>query len=523
MSNLNCTEGCGFSHGNPTAVENLNRVHEIMAPIVDSGLPLQAVKPMKGYWLAPFLFEIAEIEGNAYLRLKSGIINGDSFIEVKVDPVDCSVVWYEQGIASGETELVAQLDAGDLVVEVEDVSVLGNLSDSHTIILTAGAQVFTGRVDSVDAVANTITLKAWPSIDIPEGTCVSRGTYHRPQDCVTESDNEWVIGYDKGKYKSYFRKIEATVSFDANTDCTLSSYTYAEDLGLETSVEFLKVKKSAAIVELNRQLHYAIFYDQNYAKNTNPAFPNSSETMGIFPRLDFVQNDMGIVTTFDFAAECCTDFAECDAISNSINTFFDYIDYVTKSGFYGSKVVIGVNEAQIVALRNMRPYFEAHAGYVVTTSPAASGQIFIDRQIFNINTGVNEIEFRYEPSFDRYKIPFMFVMPENSMLFVQKEYNTVEFNGTDFKAKKHDTSSLMPWMPIFRVLDLTSYQTNGIDPCKIYHIDAEIAIVRPFTDKAAYIRLWNFGSCLPASCATCVSDSMANAGTGKVQMITEAN
>ena len=78
-------------------------------------------------------------------------------------------------------------------------------------------------------------------------------------------------------------------------------------------------------------------------------------------------------------------------------------------------------------------------------------------------------------------------------------------------------------MPIFRVVDLTSYQTNGIDPCKIYHIDAEIAIVRPFTDKAAYMRLWNFGSCLPSSCATCVSDALANAGTGKVQMIAEAS
>ncbi len=518
----NCLEGCGFSYSNPMAVENLNRVHEIMAPIVDSGLPLQAVKPMRGYGLAPFLFEVAEIEGNSYLRLKSGIVNGDNFIEVKVDPNDGSVVWYEQGVASQETELATTLTAGELVVEVEDVSVLGSLSDKNTIVLTQGAQVFEGRVDSVDSVANTITLKAWPSIDIEAGTCVSRGSYHRPQDCTTESDNEWVIGYDKGKYKSYFRKIEATVSFDANTDCTLSSYTYAEDLGMETAVEFLRVKKSAAIVELNRQLHHAIFYDKNYAKNTNPAFPNSSETMGIFPRLDEVQTDMGIVTTFDFGAECCVEEDDCNAISKSIQTFLDYIDLVTKSGFYGSKVVVGVNEPQIVALRKMKPYLEAESGYVITTSPTTGWNIFIDRQVYGISTGSHDVEFRYEPSFDRYKIPFMFIMPENSMMFTQKINNTVDFNGNDFVAKKHDTSSLLPWMPIFRVLDLTSYQTNGIDPCKMYHIDAEIAIVRPFTDKWAYMRLWNFGSCLASSCASCEVDQ-ANTGTGEVQMIAEAN
>ena len=67
----NCVQGCGFSQGNPMAVANLNRVHEIMAPIVESGLPMQAVKPNRGYGLAPFLFEIAELEGEAYLRLKS--------------------------------------------------------------------------------------------------------------------------------------------------------------------------------------------------------------------------------------------------------------------------------------------------------------------------------------------------------------------------------------------------------------------------------------------------------------------
>lgn len=521
----NCLQGCGFSQGNPMAVENLNRVHEIMSPLVDSGLPLQTVKPVRGYWLAPFLFEIAEIEGNAYLRLKSWIVNWDSFIEVKVDPTDGSVVWYEQGISSGETEVAVELAIGDTTLTVEDISVLGNLSDMHTIVLTSGAQVFTGRVDSVNAVANTIELKAWPSVAIPAGTCVSRGTYNRPQDCVTTSDNEGVIGYDKGKYKSYFRKIEATVRFDANTDVTLSSYTYAEDLGMETAVEFLRTKKSAAIIELNRQLHYAIFYDANYAKNTNPAFPNSSETMGIFPRLDEVQNTMWIVTTFDFNGDgiewCCVDEGDCQAISKSINTLLDYVDLVTKSGFYGSKVIIGVNEAQIIALRKMKPYFEAETGYVVTTSPTTGSNIFIDRQVYGISTGSYDIEFRYEPSFDRYKIPFMFIMPEDSMMFNQKLNNTVEFNGNDFVAKKYDTSSLLPGMPIFRVVDLTSFQTNGIDLCKIYHIDAEIAIVRPFTDKGAYMRLWNFGSCLETSCASCEVD-VANVGTGKVQIIVEA-
>ena len=239
-------------------------------------------------------------------------------------------LFYEQGIAS-RNRTYYYFNCWFTYFEVEDVSVLGSLSDKNTIVLTQGAQVFEGRVDSVDSVANTITLKAWPSIDIEAGTCVSRGSYHRPQDCTTESDNEWVIGYDKGKYKSYFRKIEATVSFDANTDVTLSSYTYAEDLGMETAVEFLRVKKSAAIVELNRQLHHAIFYDKNYAKNTNPAFPNSSETMGIFPRLDEVQTDMGIVTTFDFGAECCVEEDDCNAISKSIQTFLDYIDLVTSN------------------------------------------------------------------------------------------------------------------------------------------------------------------------------------------------
>lgn len=518
----NCCQGCGFSQGNAMAVENLNRVHEIMAPIVDSGLPMQAVKPVRGYGLMPFMFEVAEENGNAYLKLKSGIVNGDSFIEVKVDNTDCSVVRYEQGIASGETETTAELAVGETVISVEDVSILGDLSDKHTVVLTSDAQVFIGRVASIDGVANTITLQAGPSVSIPAGTCVARGTYHRPQDCVTTSDNEGVIGYEKGKYKSYFRKIEATVKFDANTDCQLSAYTYADAIGMDTAVEFLKVKKSAAIIELNRQINYAMFYDTNYAKNTNPAFPNSSETMGIFPRLDEVEATMGVVTTFDFSAECCTDENDCGAISNSIETFFDYIDYVTKSGFYGNKVVIGVNEAQIVALRKMKPYFEAESGYVITTSPSANGVIFVDRQIYNINTGSYEIEFKYEPTFDKYKIPFMFVMPENSVYFTQKVANTVDFNGSEFVAKQHETTSLLPGMPIFRVIDLTSVTSNLIDPCKTYHIDAEIAIVRPFTDKCAYMRFWNFGSCLASSCATCTSDALVNPGTGKVQMIAES-
>jgi len=291
---------------------------------------------------------------------------------------------------------------------------------------------------------------------------------------------------------------------------------------MDTAVEFLKVKKSALVIELNRQLQHAMFYDQNYAKNTNPAFPNSSETMGIFPRLDAVQTSMGIVTMYDFAAACCTDEDECGAVSRSIETFFDYIDYVTKSGFYGSKVIIGINEAQIVALRKMKPYFESETGYVITTSPSTNGQIFIDRQMYGIDTGAYQIEFKYEPSFDRYKIPFMFVMPENSMYFTQKALDTVEMTNGNFVAKKNETTNLLPGMPAFRVVDLTPYTSNGIDPCKKYHIDAEIAIVRPFTDKAAYIRMKNFGSCLASSCATCVSDTQLNAGTGKLQMIAES-
>ena len=44
--------------------------------------------------------------------------------------------------------------------------------------------------------------------------------------------------------------------------------------------------------------------------------------MGIFPRLDEVQTDMGIVTTFDFGAECCVEEDDCNAISKSIQTFW---------------------------------------------------------------------------------------------------------------------------------------------------------------------------------------------------------
>lgn len=521
----NCTTGCGFSQGNPTAIEQMNRVHEIMSPMVDSGLPIQAIQPKHGYGLMPFMFEIAYDEGNAYLKLKNGIMNGDAFIEVKVDPTDGSVVWYEDGVASSETTTAAALTVGDLTLEVEDVSILGNLTDQHTIVLTTGAQTFIGRIDSVNSVTNTITLQAGPSVVIPAGTCVSRGTYHRPQDCVTTSNNEGTMGYDRGKYKSFFRKVEATVKFDSDTDVSLSGYTFADDIGLDTAKEWLRAKKFAAITELNRQINYAMFYDANYAKNTNPAFPNSSETMGLFPRLDAVEASMGVVTTFDFNGDgvtgCCVDEDTCGSVSQSIQTFFDYLDMLTKSGFYNSKVIIGVNEPQIVALRKMRPYFESETGYVISTNPSGS-DIFINREMYTLSTGAYSVEFRYEPTFDRYKIPFMLAMPEDAVYFTQKVANTAEFNGSERVAKKYTTSNLLPGMPIFRVVDTTIATSNLIDPCKTYHIDTDIAIVRPFTDKGAYIRFWNFGSCLNASCATCVSDNTLNKGTGKVQMISES-
>lgn len=517
----NCLEGCGFSQVNAMAVQNLNRVHEIMSPVVESGLPMQSVKPKRGYGLLPFMFEVTSEDGQAYLKLKSGIMSGDSFIEVKVDPTDNSAVWYEQGVASAETDTTAELAANGTVLHVTDVSVLGALTNKHTIVLNVGAQTFIGRVASIDAVANTITLKAWPSIKIPAGTCVSRGAYYRPQDCVTTSDNEGTIGYEKGKYKAFFRKIEATVTFDSNTDATLSSYTFAENVGLTTAVEFLKAKKSAALIELNRQINYAMFYDKNYGKNTNPAFPNSSETMGIFPRLDEVEATIGIVTTFDFGAACCTDEDECGAVQRSIETFMDYIDYITKSGFYGNTVVVGVNEPQIVALRKLKPYFENLLGYVITTTPATGSELTINRNLDSLVINGTKIDFRYEPTFDKYKIPFMFAMPEDSVYFAQKQYNTVEMNGSEFVAKKNETTNFLPELPIFRVIDLTPYTGNGIDPCRKYHIDAEIAIVRPFTDKIAYMRFLNFGSCLAGSCATCISDKQLNAGTGTMQMIEE--
>lgn len=521
----NCTVGCGFSQGNPTAIEQINRVHEIMSPMVDSGLPIQSIQPKNGYGLLPFMFEIAYDEGNAYLKLKNGIINGDTFIEVKVDPTDGAAVWYENGTASSETVTTEELAIDELDLTVEDVSILGNLTDQHTIVLTSGAQTFIGRVDSVNALTNTITLQAGPSVAIPAGTCVSRGTYHRPQDCVTASNNEGTMGYDKGKYKSYFRKIEATVKFDSNTDVSLSGYTFSDDIGLDTAKEWLKAKKFAAINELNRQLNYAMFFDANYAKGSNPAFPNSSETMGILPRLDLVEASTGIVTTFDFNGDgqtgCCISEDTCGSVSNSIQTFFDYLDMVTKSGFYNSKVIIGVNESQIVALRKMRPYFESETGYVITAQPSGS-DIFISRELYTLSTGAYTVEFRYEPTFDKFKIPFMLVMPEDSVYFTQKVSQTAEFNGTERVAKKYATTNLLPGMPIFRVVDTTIATSNLIDPCKTYHIDAEIGIVRPFTDKGAYMRFWNFGSCLNASCATCVSDSQSNPGTGKVQMIAES-
>jgi hypothetical protein len=173
----NCNTNCG-AQGNVAAVSNIQRLHEIMAPIIDSGIPLQALKPLKGYGLTPFLFEIDYLDdGEEILKMKNGL--GSIGVNPKVDPSDGAVVWDEMGTTTRQTKVVGEVAIGATSVVLEDASIFGTLTANHTLLFPIGNGVFEGRVASVDYTTNTITLAAGSSVAIPDATCVKKGKYNR--------------------------------------------------------------------------------------------------------------------------------------------------------------------------------------------------------------------------------------------------------------------------------------------------------------------------------------------------------
>ena len=453
--------------------------------------------------ISRFLFEEEYIgDGTSVakvFRLKTGVgLNNYSPIKVSED---CAAVWYETTYSEAKAVVAAPATAGDTTITVEDVSKLNGISaDGALDLFPADALFARAYVASVNTSTNVITLASPLEVDLAVGDCIKRGVYNRDVNCDgNRINNRGNLPSDAKKKSSYFRKIEVSMVFE---DCEVNLSRYADDLGMNGALEFIKREQNAAIQLINDQFVSAVFYDRNLPKGNSLNPTGAPETLGLFRALADAQ-EAGVNVYYDFEECCESEEAECDKVSKNIETLLDFIHRGIETGLYETQeIVLGANSEQLKVLTKMTGYFEAFGGRITTQE--VSDVIGLNRRVPVLEYMNYLIKFEYEPTFDNVKHPFMVMLPKDQVALHVKKYKVgLKADSKEVELVDNLNLQIEAGMPVMKFKDRTDFETSGFDDCVKIAGSMELAVIWRHTTSGSYMIFSNFGSCQSSTCFSC--------------------
>jgi hypothetical protein len=395
---------------------------------------------------------------------------------------DCAFEWREETICVPQTLVDTNANAAATTLIVEDVTkLMGIGAGSEVLIVKADGRTSRAVVASVNTNTDTITLVApWLSLAVEAGDTVYRGAYNRSWDCDTVIDNKYTYRGAR-KYQSYFRKISGSLDFQA---CDLSVDRYVGN-GQSAAEQFIKVKERALFEGLVNEMLQAFFLDRNL-----PDTGAGSETMGLLPAIQLAQ-DEGTETLIVDYADCCELVAEATEADKEIATqkllgaFFDNIMRKYDSGMYDEdEITIIINNEQAKEIIKLTPHIRDYMG--VQLFQTADSNEISGLNIPVLTYGGIKIQWMYEKFLDRYKFPFHIILPKSSVGVFQRNFPALYSSQTKIEQTKKMNDFIANGYPIFKVVDRSDYDTNGMGDCFKFKYEAEFATAWAGMDKGAY-------------------------------------
>ena len=412
---------------------------------------------------------------------------------------NCAFEWREEVLCTPHTTVASISAAADTTIVVADVTKLMGIGDgSELIVYKADGKTARGLVASVNTGTDTITLDApGISLSLAIGDVVYRGAYNRSWSCDTTIAN--VYSYrDARKYESFFRKISGSLDFAA---CDLS---LDREVGMNAAETFIKIKERALYEDLINEMLQAFFLDRNYADTGA-----GSETMGLLPAIEAAQTEGTVNLILDYSA-CCTgantDTEKEVATQKMLGAWFDSIMRAYDSGMYDNdEVTVVVNHEQVKAFIKLMPAIRDYMGVTLFQDVGSNEISGLDIPV--LSYGGLKIQFMYEKFLDRYNFPFHIVLPKNAVGVFQRDFPMLLTNGKDITTTKKLNSLIANGYPVFKVVDRTAFDTNGMGDCFKFKYEAEFAIAWAGIDKGAYLVGLNLKSCAD-ECDVCSASAV---------------
>ena len=407
--------------------------------------------------------------------------------EVKTN-ANCEVEWVESIYCDDETVVAEDAAIGATSIVLEDITKLGGANKDSTIIVTSAesGNPITGiYIDSVNTATNTINLQAQLTVALKAGDKVRRGAYLRQRGCDMDINNPSTLG-GSHYYTSKFRTISISHEIDA---CELNK-AYISGI---TAQGILDSKLRKGDIEAINELINAVFFDRNI---TLP--DGRTETMGLFPALQAVEETCGLKIAYDLSQCCDAEKTACENAFAQIQGLFNIIFNKTKhSGLFDNVITVAINMKAQEALYNMQQYFQdyGNVGFLDGTN------FDVDIDTPRVRYGGKTIEFLYLPVLDRWNYSFMMTMPKDYVALYQMQYNLVtpemKVAGSEINGR------IANGYPTLKYVDATIGVAKELGECQKLVGDMKIASVWMGVDKGAYLIIQNFGSCVSDLCSTC--------------------
>lgn len=462
-----------------SVVEN---VIDILSPLTNEGKYIIHIfnKRWTKLWRL-FFDEVSELDEKSqqqFLNYKFKDPSEMKFSGYVMTNSDCAFEWREEVLCTPKTTVATNALINATTLIVTDVTKLMGIGDGSEIyIIKANGKIAKARVASVNTGTDTLTLDApGLSLAVTAGDTVYRGAWNRSWSCAAAIANEYTYRGAR-KYTSNFRKINGSLDF---ASCDLSVDRYVGD-----AASFVKVKEKALYEGMVNEMLTAFFLDTN-VEDTGAG----SETMGLLPAIQKAQDDGDFDLIYNYAgcapAVNATVAEQEEATQGMIGAWFDAILRAYDSGMYeDGKVTVVVNHEQVKAIIKLVPAIRDYVG--VTLYQEANSNDISGLDIPVLTYGGLKIEFLYEKFLDIYRFPFHIILPRSGVGVFQRNFPMLTSNGKAIQAIKNLNAKIGAGYPVFRVVDRTDFDTNGMGDCFKFKYEAEFAVVWAGMDKGAYL------------------------------------
>ena len=482
-----CCNSCGQCSkclGTP-----VKAIWDYMEPLFNMGEPLAGLRAKNMPFVETVGFDVVHTtlpDGSVFKKLVAKSERADGSMSVYTNE-DCKVVWYENCTLDLFKTTVAVDATGATSITLTDVKQLLGANTGSTIQVETPAGLKTVTIATVNDVTNVVTLKAGQTITVVAGACVERVGYETELDCDTAVNNRVTLPTSRKQYTAPFKFFPILHEFKL---CDLN----LRVMGGKDSIQ----KKLDAMRQLGEELIYNSIYNAVYFDDQAVA----GNLRGLFPELKRFAATCGKPTSYDFA-NCCDPLDECESMEKQINMLLNIVRTVTASGAYTDRnITIEVNEKQWILLTAVQKFFFDSRGI---SQVDMDGKNTIQYVIPSLSYAGYTVDFKYNPFFDKFKVPFMMVRPTDALQIETKAI--VGLN--DFKLQERGNESIMSGdTPMIRYIDRTDIEGDGFGQCIKIKGGIELAAVWRHIDSCAYFYATNFGACAYKDCG----DLCANTG-----------